>query len=225
MEAYQPSAQPSSEVLDMLENLSRRRKSARGVNAVVVVKSGEPGQEQTRKPEATLTPVAPSERLGMVVSEAVATAIATQSEIAERYIEAAGRIHEFESRIRELESERDRLFGDLQTRDRTHAREREILHGEFQERLARVEAERDFFAAELDTEKRRSTHEMVERLAEALSPRISGVLDEHTSLADRYAAAVHRIGELETLLERHKPVKVDVGIPSRPWWRFWSLSP
>lgn len=222
MEAYQPSAQPSTDVLDMLENLSRRRKNSRGVNAVVVVKSGEPGHEQTRKPEATLTPVAPSERLGMVVSEAVATAIATQSEIAERYVAAAARIHEHESQIRELESERDRLLQDLQTRDRTHAREREILYGEFQERLARVEAERDFFAAELEAEKRRSTHEMVERLAEALAPRISGVLDEHTSLADRYAAAVHRLGELETLLERHRPQKVDEGARPRPWWRFWS---
>lgn len=223
MEAYQPSSQSTPDVLDMLENLSRRRKNARGVNTVVVVKSGEPGHEKTRNSEATLTPVAPSERLGMVVSEAVATAIATQSEIAERYVAAAARINDLENQIRESENERERLARELQGRDRAHERERELLFAEFQERVSRVEAERDFFVTELDVERARSTHEMVERLAEALSPRLSGVLDEHTSLADRYAAAVHRIGELETLLEQQARQSRGPGDSSRrSWWRFWT---
>ncbi|MEB3198002.1 MAG: hypothetical protein VKP62_12445 [Candidatus Sericytochromatia bacterium] len=230
MEAFNPSAQNPTDMLEVLENLSRRRRSARGVNAVVVVKSGEPGQEQLRKPEATITPVAPSERLGMVVSEAVATAIATQTDMTERYVEAARRINELENQVKALEQARDEAIRQQQERARAHDREREMLTSEFHDRLSRVEAERDLLADELAVAKRQQLDDMVERLAEALSPRLSGVLDEHTSLADRYAKAVHRIGELEGRLEAqaaqarprpswHQP---DASAPApRAWWQFW----
>jgi DNA anti-recombination protein RmuC len=200
MEAFSNHSQPHKDTIELLESLSRRRKS-RGVNAVVVVKSGEGDQEQTRKPEAVLTPATPAERMGLVVSEAVATAIATQSDIAERYVAAAGRLTELEYRLREVEAERDGFIQQLNERARAHERERQLLVEEFHDRVTRVEAERDLLADELRLERDRTTTEMVERVAEALSPRLCGVLDEHTGLADRYAAVVHRMGLLESELD------------------------
>lgn len=229
MEAFANPDHPNKDTIEMLEGISRRRK-ARGVSAVVVVKHGEGGVEQTRKPEAVLTPATPAERMGMVVTEAVATAIATQSDIAERYVAAAGRVSELEYRLREVEAERDSFLARFNDRTRAYERERDVLIEEFQDRVNRAEAERDLFADELRVERDRQTTDMVERVAEALSPRLSGVLDEHTGLADRYAAAVHRVGQLEAQLEQalqqlhnERTIREQLTAPGA-WWRafrFW----
>ncbi|MEB3220630.1 MAG: hypothetical protein VKS61_00990 [Candidatus Sericytochromatia bacterium] len=226
MEAYSNPPHSTKDTIELLESLSRRRKS-RGVNAVVVVKSGEGDQEQTRKPEAVLTPATPAERMGMVVSEAVATAIATQSDMAERYVTVAGRLSEVEYRLREVEAERDGFIQQLNDRARAHERERQLLLDDFQDRVTRVEAERDLLADELRLERDRTTGDMVERVAEALSPRLCGVLDEHTGLADRYAAAVHRIGRLEAelgqaleQLQNERDIREQL---TGGWWRWFGF--
>ena len=73
-----------------------------------------------------------------------------------------------------------------------------------------------------------------EMLAEVLTPRLCGVLDEHTGMADRYAAAAQRIGELEAQVARLTDQvngahewrsefdELERAAVIRPWWKFWA---
>ena len=172
-------------------------------------------------------------RFGQAVAEALATAVTAQSDLAERYLTAARRIDELEAERGVLMRAREADAEAFAERVRQLVAEREAVMIDLVARLHGLEAERDRLAEELGSERDRRLVEAAELLADVLTPRLCGVLDEHTGLADRYAAAAQRVGELEGQVARLKDQlngahawrsefsELERAATARPWWKFW----
>lgn len=182
-------------------------------------------------PEAPAPAVDPV-LIGQAVAEAVANAVAAQTDLADRYLFAARRIDELEGELRALAREREADVQAFGERIRTMEAEREAVMVDLVARLHHLEAERDHLAEELRGERARGLVEAAEVLADVLTPRLCGVLDEHTGLADRYAAAAQRVGELEATVARladqvngarawRTEFEQLERAAARPWWKFW----